>query len=118
MGRQADALAAELRNGVANHDDHIRAAVELLIDHDYWLRNGRFVRAALVRSDDNSQYILWHKAREAFDAGEFDRSSTTERAMLEIAITLGTDQFRLTQMGRFNRTLITRAVAAAVGVSR
>lgn len=92
-------------------------AVELLIEHDYWLRNGRFVRAAVVKASDG-RYILWRKAREAFDAGEFDRSSTAEVAILDLAISLGEDRFKLTSLGNFNRKLVASKVAAAVGLER
>lgn len=109
-----DQLTSELRRWVADRDDHVRAAVELLINHDYWLRNARFTRAAVANAQDG-RYIVWRQAREAYDAGEFDRSSTTELAALDLAIALGENRFKLTSMGAHNRRLIADAVSAAVG---
>ncbi|HET9889690.1 MAG TPA: hypothetical protein VFQ42_04245 [Mycobacterium sp.] len=110
-----DKLIAELRRWTADHDDHVRAAVQLLIDHDYWLRTSRFVRAAVVKAEDG-RYIIWRKAREAFDAGEFDRSSTTELAVLDLAIALGENRYKLDHMGTANSASIAAAVQVAAGV--
>ena len=48
-GRQA-ALIAGLRAWTRDHDPHVRAAVELLIEHDVWLRRPDFTRACIFRS--------------------------------------------------------------------
>lgn len=115
MTTDLERLTSELRRWVANHDDHVRAAVRLLIDHDYWLRNGHFVRAAIVKAEDG-RYIIWRQAREAYDAGRFDRSSTAELAVLDLAIALGEDRYKLSCMGSHNRRLIADAVTAAVSL--
>jgi hypothetical protein len=114
---ELDRLTEGLRKWVANHDDHIRAAVNLLIEHDNWLRKGHFTRAAVVQTEDGP-YIMWSKAREAYDAGTFDRSSTTELAVLDLAIALGENRYKLTSMGSHNRMIIASAVATAVGQQR
>ena len=36
-----DTLARLLRRWTHNHDSHVRAAVELLIEHETWIRRGR-----------------------------------------------------------------------------
>lgn len=107
-------LITGLRKWTTNHDDHVRAAVELLIAHDYWLRNSRFTRAAVTQAQDGP-YIAWSRARVAFDSGEFNRSSTSELAVLDLAITLGENRFKLSHMGTHNSMLIADAVATAVG---
>ncbi len=107
-----------LRRWTRTHDAHVRAAVELLIGHDVWLRRTEF-RAACVHADgDGEVWIDWRAAREAFDSGEFDRCSSTERAVLDLAIALGTDRYRLNAMGPANSQLIAHAVAAAVAPQR
>jgi hypothetical protein len=108
-------LVNDLQKWVAHNDYHVAAAVRLLIEHDYWLRNGRFVRAAVVKAVDG-QYISWSRARLAFDAGEFDRSSTSEVAVLNLAIMLGGDEMHLSSLGKVNGAIAARAVAAALGV--
>jgi hypothetical protein len=107
-------IVTELRSWVASSDDHVRAAVEMLIAHEHWLRNGHFTRAAVVVVS-NGRFIVWSAARKAFDKGEFDRSSTSELAVLDLAIALGENRYRLTSMGSHNRGIIADAVATAVG---
>lgn len=116
MTANLDALTADLRQWIANHDPHVQAAVNLLIEHDYWLRTGRFVKAAVVKASDG-HYIAWSKAREAYDAGEFDRSSTSELAVLDLAIALGENRFKLTSMGRVNGRSMAQAFASALGLN-
>ncbi len=72
-----------------------------------------------MHADGNDElWIDWRAAREAFDSGEFDRCSSTERAVLDLAIALGTDRYRLNAMGPANSQLIAHAVAAAVAPQR
>jgi hypothetical protein len=115
----AEEPIARLRRWTAHHDPHVTAAVELLISHDRWLRRRDFLTAAVhVDHDDRSAWICFREAREAFDAGLFDRASTTEHAVLDLAIALGTDQYRLSAMGDANSRDIAAAVTAAVGLTR
>lgn len=107
-------LVTELRRWTRNHDNHVRAAVELLIGHGYWLHNRDFVSASIVSAPDGS-YIHWRATREAYDADEFAQSSTSERAVLDFAIALATDRFRFSVMGAVGRSLVSAAVATAVG---
>jgi hypothetical protein len=107
-----DALAAALRNWTRGHDPHVSAAVELLIGHGTWLRRRDFIRAA-VRKNGPEAWIAWMDARAFVDAGT--RASTSEHAILDMAVALGEDHFRFSIMGHANSRLIAQAVARAVG---
>jgi hypothetical protein len=111
------ALVRGLRAWTRTHDRHVRAAVELLITHDVWLRRPEF-RAACLHHDrgGGEVWVDWAAAREAFDAGEFTRASMTERAVLDLAIALGTDRYRLRVMGPATSRLVAQAVTAAAGL--
>lgn len=110
-------LVQGLRAWSRCHDQHVRAAVELLIVHDVWLRRPEF--RACLHTDRTSGgvevWVDWLQLRESFDSGGFTRASSTERAVLDLAIALGTDRYRLYGMGPETGRLIARAVAAAVG---
>lgn len=111
-------LVAGLRAWTRHHDRHVEAAVELLIGHEHWLRNDAFRRACVhVDRRAGDVWIDWRAAREAFDAGTFAYASSTERAVLELAIALGSDRYRFAAMGPANRYLVAVAVAAAVGTT-
>jgi hypothetical protein len=98
------------------HDAHVRAAVALLISHQVWLRRVEFQSACLHRDPDGSYWIDWTAARSALETGVFDRASTSEKAVLDLAIALGCDRFRLWTMGTSKARLVTDAVAAAAGM--
>ncbi len=110
-------LVAGLRAWTRTHDAHVRAAVELLIGHNTWLRRIEF-RAFLHADSTGEVWINWCAARDAFDAGAFDRSSSTELAVLDLALALATNHYRLSSMGPANAALIATAVTAAVGHTR
>lgn len=105
------ALITGLRTWTRNHDDHVRAAVELLIGHDCWLRRPDFIRAAIKR-DGREAWIDWRQARAFADAGPV--ASSSEMAILDLAVALGGNRYRLSIMGPANSRLITTAVARAV----
>ncbi len=105
-----------LRAWAAGMGSHVHAAVELLIGHDTWLRRRDFLTAAVSVRQPAVAWINWRDAREAFDAGRFDQSSTTERALLDLAIALGENRYRLTAMGNANAAAIATAVALAAGL--
>lgn len=107
-----DDLIIKLRRWTCHHDLHVRAAVELLIEHGLWLRRQDFVRAAVRKNGDT--WIDWQEAREFVDAGA--RASTSEMAILDLAVALGEDRFRFNIMGPNHSRMIARAVADAVGV--
>ncbi|WP_219419611.1 hypothetical protein [Pseudonocardia nigra] len=120
MTARADtaAMVAGLRAWVRGHDRHVQAAVGLLLAHDVWLRREEFRAACLRRVSDGTYGIDWSAARTGFDAGEFARASSTEIAVLDLAIALGSDRYRLRSMGDHNARLIAEAVAHAVGAIR
>src|SRR5208282_5670737 len=63
-----DALVVRLRRWTHDHDPHVRAAVELLIWHEIWIRRADFQRAC-IEWGGREAYIDWRKAREFTDAG-------------------------------------------------
>ncbi|MFD1145944.1 hypothetical protein [Saccharothrix hoggarensis] len=107
-------LITALRRWTANQDWHVWAAVEYLIRHDHWLRRRSFLDVAVREyPEDGDAAILWREAREAFDAGAFDKSSTNERAVLDFALALGGNRYRTSQMGHFNSAAFARAARDA-----
>lgn len=111
----ATALAAGLRAWTRDHDLHVRAAVELLIDHGFWLRRADFIRSC-VRRDRAESWIDWAAARQFYDSGP--GGSTSELAILDLAVALGENRYRLSVMGAVHSLWIAKAVARAVGVER
>jgi hypothetical protein len=109
-----ETLVSGLRQWTRHHDLHVRAAVELLIDHGFWLRRQDFIRLA-VHLDGGEAWINWRGAREFVNEGP--RGSTSEVAILDLAVALGEDRFRFGIMGPNTSRMISRAVADAVGVT-
>jgi predicted esterase len=105
-----------LRAWSAGMDAHVHAAVELLIAHETWLCRRDFLTAAVRVRQPAVAWINWRDAREAFDAGCFDQSSSTERAVLDLAIALGEDRYRLSAMGHGNGALVATSLALAAGL--
>jgi hypothetical protein len=112
--QRTPAVAAGLRAWARNHDDHARAAVELLIEHGFWLRRADFTRACMRR--DSVTWIDWDAARRFVDQGAV--ASTSEMAILDLAVALGENRYRLSIMGAAHSRWIATAVARAVGVSQ
>jgi hypothetical protein len=110
--RQA-ALVAALCAWTRNHDPHVRAAVDLLIEHDFWLRRPDFTRACVHRSGREA-WIDWQDARAFADADP--GASTSQLAILDLAVALGENRFRLSIMGAANSRSIAAAAARAVGM--
>lgn len=110
------AVVAGLHRWIDGHDPHVQAAVWLLLAHEVWPRRADFLRACVNHSPDGGWWIDFRAARTAFDNGAFDTGSSTELAVLDLAITLGTDRFRA--MGPANARAVATAVAHAVGADR
>ena len=106
------ALTAALHAWTQHHDPHVRAAVGLLIEHDFWLRRPDFTRAC-VRRDRREAWIDWRAARAFADEGP--GASTSELAILDLAVALGENRYRLSIMGAANSRAIATAVARAAG---
>jgi hypothetical protein len=111
----AQRLAAGLLTWTRDHDSHVRAAVELLITHGFWLRRKDFTHECIFWSGREA-YVNWVAARAFVDAGP--RASTSEMAILDLAVALGENRYRLSIMGAANSRMIATAVARAVGVAR
>jgi hypothetical protein len=106
------ALVAALRAWTRHHDPHVRAAVGLLIEHDFWLHRLDFIRAC-VHHGRGQAWIYWQAARAFADAGR--GASTSQLAILDLAVALGENRYRLSIMGAANSRAIATAVARAVG---
>jgi hypothetical protein len=93
---------------------HVRASAGLLIWHEHWLRRPDFTRAAAGRGSDGTIYIDWPKAARFAGTPAATRASTSERAILDLAIAFGTDIYRFGIMGTAHFAAIAQAVTAAV----
>ena len=112
-----ETITRRLRRWAAGQDAHVIAAVELLAAHGLWLRRPDFHRAAVRATGGPAHaWIVWRAAREAFDTDQLGPASTTELAVLDLAIALGEDRYRLTAMGTGNAAAIASAVARAAGL--
>jgi len=107
-----DTTIRALRRWIAHHDPQVSAAVELLIEHETWIRRADFQRAAVERNAREA-WINWRKAREFVDAGS--TASTSEMAVLDLAVAIGENRYRFSIMGPANSRMIARAVARALG---
>jgi hypothetical protein len=108
----AENLADDLRVWASTEADPVRAAVELLI-LEGWHRRRDFTRAC-VHDDAGVPWIRWHEARGFHSSNP--RASSTELAILDLAVTLAEDRFRLSSMGHVHREWIADAVRTAVGL--
>ena len=107
-----DTLVRLLRRWTHNHDPHVREAVELLIEHETWIRRADFQRAC-IEGNACEAWLNWRMAREFVDAGS--TASTSEIAILDLAVAIGENRYKFTIMGPANSRMITQAVARALG---
>jgi len=110
-----DTTAHALHRWAAQMDASDRPAVDLLAWHGYWLRRADF-RTAATEKRGVHLAIDWRDAREFVDSGT--RASTSEMAILDLAVTLAEDRFRFRIMGDAHSRAIVRAVAQALGEDR
>jgi hypothetical protein len=110
-----NSLVRALRRWTHDHDPHVRAAVELLIEHGTWIRRADFARAC-VEQDGREAWINWRKAREFADSGSV--ASTSQMAVLDLAVALGENRYKFSIMGPANSRMIAQAVARALGEDR
>jgi hypothetical protein len=115
MSRDTDTMVAGLRRWARTHDLTTKAAVELLVTHGLWLRRPEF--RDLLHHDRvaGDCWISWREAREAFDRNAFVRASSTEIAVLDLAIALGEDRYRFNRMGGGTAAVVSAAVEVALG---
>ncbi|GAY11650.1 hypothetical protein [Pseudonocardia sp. N23] len=111
------AAAAGLQSWAQGHAPHVAAAVGLLVDHGVWLRRRDFREVCVELAPDGECWIDWPAAREALEAREF-AASTTETAVLDLALALGENRYRLSLMNLSESRAVVAAVARAAGVSR
>jgi hypothetical protein len=104
-----------LRRWTHNHDPHVREAVELLIGHQTWIRRTGFQRACIELGSREAR-INWRKARQFVDAGSV--ASTSEMAILDLAVALGENRYKFSIMGPANSRMIAMAVVRALGEDR
>ena len=110
-----DTTVRLLRRWTQHHDPHVRAAVELLIEHETWIRRADFQRACVERNAREA-WINWRKAREFTDAGS--TASASEMAVLDLAVAIGENRYRFSIMGSAHSKMIVQAVARALGEDR
>lgn len=104
-----------LRAWTEDHNLHVQAAVDLLIEHGRWIADRGF-REACVTVEDDVAWIDWDAARAAYDAGRFGAASGSEKAVLDFAICLGEDRFSFDSLDTRNTHLVLAATAHALGV--
>jgi len=107
-----DTTVRALRRWTHNHDPHVRAAVELLIEHETWIRRADFQRACVER-DAREAWINWRKAREFTDADS--KASTSEMAVLDLAVAIGENRYKFSIMGTAHSRMIAQMVTRALG---
>lgn len=109
---EPDKLIAGLRAWTKDHDPHVRAAVELLIADGFWLGREDF-RQAAVPVTAGTAWIAWDRA------GAFGRqagASSSQKALLALAVSIGADRYRLSRMDDRQAGLVVRALATATGM--
>jgi len=112
-----EVIVRDVAEWARTNDPQVKAAVQLLLEHDTWFRRRDFLDAAVVRIE-GGHYVRWSAARDAFNEGVFNRASSTELAVLDLAIALGMDVYRFSSMGRTNKATVLDAVAAALASSQ
>lgn len=105
-------LRAAYRAGM---DDRDKAGTELLIWHEYWLRRRDFASECVRDMGPDGAYVRWQQAREFLDRDP--HASTSELAVLDLAVAIGESRFRLSSMGSQHRKMIAHVMAAAVGLA-
>jgi hypothetical protein len=110
-----DTLVTDLRRWADGMDATDRAALELLIWHRTWLHRPDFVAAAVVKHGPET-VLSWRSAREFADLEGAQSSSPSELAILDLAIALGEDRFRLISLCHPYQHAAAAACAAAAGL--
>lgn len=106
--------APALRKWAATQDAHVRAAADLLLWHEFWIRRRDFARWALVKRSGGILVISWEQAR-AF-LGTQPHASTSELAVLDLAVAIGENRYELSQFGDAHARAIVAAFGQALGI--
>lgn len=110
-GNTFEGLCADLRAWAAGTPAAV-AAVELLIWKAGWLLRADFTGSCITRNfADRIAAVDWDKARDFHD--RHPTGSTSEMAILDLAITLGQDRFRFASMGHAHRRQVVNAIVTA-----
>ncbi|MEC3977873.1 hypothetical protein [Amycolatopsis sp. H20-H5] len=110
-------LPDALTEWAASLDDGNRAAVRLLIEHDFWLHRKDFLEPCVHVDRHGMAWVSWPTAGELLERAEFDVPDSA-LALLDFAICLAEDAFRLSRLEPANRALVVGAVIVAVGGDR
>ena len=109
-----------LRGWVREHGDHERAAAELLIWKESWLRRPDFIAACVTQYGPGLiARIDWDGARSYCDRRQTAGAppASSDWKILDLAIALGGCEYGwLTGMGHAHQRAIANAVTAAVGL--
>lgn len=107
-----ETLVRTLTTWARTQDQGDIAAVWLLKEHESWLRRADFVTAAVVKHGSVTA-IDWRKAGEFLDTRPV--GSTSQLAVLDLAIALGADRYRFGIMGHAHAAMIAGAMRLALG---
>lgn len=112
-------LVSRLRASASSQDAPVQAAVELLVEHESWLRKAAFV-GAFVKYSSGLTYVAWSDIHAALDAKAraLVVASSSELAILRLGVLLVRDPLGLSSLGSANAALAARTFAAALGVNR
>lgn len=110
-----DEDVAAIQRWANDHSDHVRAAVQLLIEHDHWLWDEGFAKRCVGRAGDGIVYVNFHAAAAYWR--EEPPCSEGQAAILLAAADLGSGRWRIPVMDCRNRERLLRAVATATGVT-
>ncbi len=114
-----ESVTAALTTQVAEDSDAgRRAAAELLLGHDVWPRRGDFHRLATFTDADGTLRIGWSHAAQAFTDDQFGPCSTSEYAVLDLAVALATGRFRFNQLRGAHAAVVLRAMHTALPQAR
>jgi hypothetical protein len=108
-----DTLVTGLRQWTERHDPHVRAAVNLLIGMEYFLRDPQFTSQA-VKTGNGRTWISWDAVANFADEAPFGSSS--ELAILRFAVALAEDKFRFSRMDDRQAESVVTSVQEAFGV--
>jgi hypothetical protein len=108
-------LGEVLRRSADTHDEHVRAAVTLLLRDGYWLTSPAFVTHAVKVTEDGA-YIRWSDAKAARVRGEFSFAGSTALGLLDLALMIGANDFKFSLMNPTQAEQCAEAVANALGL--
>jgi hypothetical protein len=108
-----DETAARLRASLPRLDAPERAATDLLLWHEGWLRRAAFTKEC-VRTAGSLTVIAWSKVGDFIATNP--RCSSSELAVLQLADFIAVDPFRLGNFGHAHRQHAVEAFAASLEV--